>query len=171
MASPYSENIKYSRSLQEKYEYYQAGLNFTLLAASIQTAEFGSAKVPVALELMGWLCLLVSGVIALLRFRMQPVAHKVIAQIQQRKNLLQEYREEKAKGHKEVLFVENGERVSIEEAILELEQSVEKAFPEFKAMEARIIKQHRWHLWLFIAGFSLVFASRAYQPFVGLLCG
>lgn len=170
MSSPYSRNVEYSRNLQEKYEYYQAGLNFTLLAASIQTAEFGTDKVHTSLELIGWLLLMLSGVIALLRFRMQPVAHRAIAHIQRKKEALEQYREGHSKGHREVHFQEENETVPIEQAILEVQRSIEKAEPEFKALEKRLIKQQRWHLWLFICGFAFVVLSRAYAPLLSIFC-
>ena len=170
MISAYRNNIEYARSLQEKYEYYVAGLTFTLLAASVQTASFGTNKYQLSLELLGWVSLLISGVIAILRFRMQPVAHKNFALLDRKRNAIDKFKEAKAKGTREVTYAETGETVGIDQAIDEGEASLAKNEPLLKDLENQLIAQHKWHLGLFVVGLVLVILSRAYLPLKALLC-
>ena len=171
MTSAYRNNIEYARSLQEKYEYYQAGLNFTLLALSVQTASFDGSRLQAALELSGWVALLIAGVIALARFRMQPVAHKNYALIDKKKAMLRQFIAGRDRGSREVLYEDEGEVVPIEQAIEEAEKSIEKNEPKVKELEQRLINQHRWHLWLFVIGLGLIMLSRAVHPLGILVCG
>ena len=170
MSTAYRSNIEYARSLQEKYEYYLVGLNFTLLALSIQTAKFGESKLPVVLELLGWSCLLIAGVIALLRFRMQPVAHKNIALLQKKRATLESCREGAQRGTREVLLSDADEIIPIDEAIRRIEQSISENEPILQNLENSLILQARWHLALFIGGFVFIFLARAYEPVVKLCC-
>jgi hypothetical protein len=170
MDSAYKSNIEYARSLQEKYEYYVAGLTFTLLAASIQTASIGSDKFQIILELSGWAALFASGVIALLRFRMQPVAHKNAAILEQKRAAIDKFKSAKINGTREVIYAETGEKVSIDQAISDGEASLNKNEPILNKLEGKLISQHEWHLGLFTFGFTLIMLSRAYLPIKALLC-
>ena len=81
MSSVYDDNIRYARIPQEKFEYYLVALTFTLLGLSVQTVKFGSSNVADILELVGWVVLLLSGIMALLRLEMQPVVHNNYARL------------------------------------------------------------------------------------------
>lgn len=168
MSSPYRSNMEYARSLQEKYEYYQVGLNFTLLGLSIQTAQFGVHKLPIIFELSGWSCLLVAGVIALLRFRMQPVGHKNAALLQRNRSMLQSFKEGAQGGSREVLLSDTEELISIDQAIIKIEESISKNEPIIQDLESTLVLQARWHTSLFIGGFIFVFLARAYEPAIRL---
>ena len=90
MSKAYYSNIEYSRALQEKYEYYFIALNFTLLALSVQTADFTSYSAQVVIELFGWLLLLSAGLLGLTRLEMQPVGHKGYAELQRKEEKLKQ---------------------------------------------------------------------------------
>jgi hypothetical protein len=170
MTSAYRSNIEYARTLQEKYEYYIAGLTFTLLALSIQTAKLGTEKAQIIFELFGWCLLLVSGIIALLRFRMQPVAHKNYALLDREKLRVKEYKLAQSNGTTEALLQETNQTVPLEKLIQDIEDSIKRNEPKLVAIEDTLINQHRWHLWLFVIGFVSVMLSRAYIPLKTLLC-
>jgi NhaP-type Na+/H+ or K+/H+ antiporter len=54
-----------AQGVQEKFEFYFLSLIFTILALTIQTAKFGRSGAEDVLELSGWVCLLIAGVVGL----------------------------------------------------------------------------------------------------------
>ena len=54
-----------AQQTQEKFQFYFLALTFTLLAAAIQTSQFGRSTVEDVLELAGWIGLLAAGIVAL----------------------------------------------------------------------------------------------------------
>ena len=58
--------------IQEKFELYAISLTFTILGLSIHTAEFGNCPASDLFELLGWLLLILSGVIGLQRMAAVP---------------------------------------------------------------------------------------------------
>ena len=170
MATPYQSNIEYSRSLQEKFEYYLIALNFTLLALSVQTAEFSTEKPQVICELAGWVILFLAGVVGLVRLGWQPVAHKNFAIINMRETNIEKLRAAQLSGSKEVVLQDsNYESVPIGEFIEKAERSFNKNKPRVKALEDKLKKQYQWHKYLFLAGVVLIMASRAYLPLVDIV--
>lgn len=169
MTSTYQNNMEYSRSLQEKYEYYLIALNFTILALSIQTAKFADGKVGIALELTGWLMLLVGGVVALLRLEAQPGAHRGYAELDAQEDKVTTLKEYQLKGTTEIIQLDlGGEPVKIEESIRQKEDWILRNRPTVESLESRIIIYYRVHKTLFILGIISIAASRGYQPFMSL---
>lgn len=66
-------------NIQEKFELYLISLIFTLLALSVQTASFGKYPKADVIELLGWVLLLVSGIIGVLRLQLVPVVLRYYA--------------------------------------------------------------------------------------------
>ncbi|MEJ1374399.1 MAG: hypothetical protein RPT94_05175 [Candidatus Sedimenticola sp. (ex Thyasira tokunagai)] len=157
MDSAYRNNIEYSRSLQEKYEYYLVALTFTILALSVQTAKFTDDKVTTSLLLLGWGLLIISGFIALLRLEMQPLGHENFAILDEKKEILAALKEGG-------VVAQNGS----EQLIEKLQSWVDKNEPILNKFESKIILQYQIHKYLFFAGVLSVILSRAYRPFLGL---
>ncbi len=65
--------------IQEKFELYLVSLTFTLLALSVQTVSFGNHPTADVIEILGWVVLLISGVIGLFRLQYVPVVLRYYA--------------------------------------------------------------------------------------------
>lgn len=59
---------------QEKFELYFVSLTFTLLALVIQSADSSSGIAAGVAEIIGWVSLLISGLVQLYRLQLVPVA-------------------------------------------------------------------------------------------------
>ena len=142
MSSVYDDNIRYARIPQEKFEYYLVALTFTLLGLSVQTVKFGSSNVADILELVGWVVLLLSGIMALLRLEMQPVVHNNYARLDSINSELSQLLEAQARGTTEVVNRDRDyEATSIEESIKLHSEFLERNEPKLKQLEDWIIKK------------------------------
>lgn len=157
MNSAYRNNLEYSRSLQEKYEYYLVALTFTLLALSVQTATFTDDKAVTILELLGWASLLVSGFIALTRMELQPSGHENFAILDAEK--------EKLSALKSGNLVASHDTGQV---IQSLQAWIDRNEPILEDLESKLIFQYRLHKYLFFSGVSLIIVSRGYSAFMGL---
>lgn len=157
MNSTYKSTLEYSRSLQEKYEYYFIALTFTLLALSVQTTKFTDDKITTLFLLFGWALLLASGFIALIRLEKQPNAHKGYAVLDEKIEMLSALKEGR-------LVAESDTK----KLIIDLEAWVKRNEPLLKSFESKIIFQYTIQKYLFFLGVLFVIFSRAYIPVIGL---
>jgi hypothetical protein len=127
----------------------------------VQTATFGNSTTADVIELLGWVFLSVSGVIALLRFRMQPVGYRVYAELSVKKDLLEQYEAERTNGSTEVVMTDTQERLPIETVISELQNTILRNEEISRNLNERLIRQHAWHLYMFVFGFLAIAVSRA----------
>ena len=72
-------NAEIAVNLQSKFEFYLLGLTFAILGLSVQTAVFGVSMVADGFELLGWLSLLASGLVGILRGEWVPVAYRIMS--------------------------------------------------------------------------------------------
>jgi hypothetical protein len=110
-------DLKHSRELQEKFELYLLALIFTILGLAIQTAKLGANRVVDVLEVLGWLSLVVSGLIGLSRLEWVPVAPKSGSQLQDIRNERQQRADTAEGGLRRVPVVDQLEPADIHELI------------------------------------------------------
>lgn len=161
-AEEQSHDLKASQEIQAKFEFYLIALVFTLLGLSIQTAKFGVIIAADIYEILGWVSLLVSGLIGLWRIEWVPVAlatHAGSVRLQNEKNELESHR---SRGITTVLVgdVPTSITVVIEDRVV----SIAKVEARIGDLERGIRAKYWWHRWLFVAGVVLVVIARAYVP-------
>lgn len=162
-----SHDMKTSQELQAKFEFYLIALVFTLLGLSIQTAKFGVNVAANIYEILGWVSLLASGLIALWRIEWVPVAlatHSKSVQLQNEKAQLEVYQ---SQGITTVLV--GGAPTSITEVIDDRVVAIAKAETRISEIEGGVRTKYWWHRWLFVAGVVLVVIARAYIPVYEIL--
>ncbi len=69
-----SDTYRIALDFQEKFELYFVSLTFTLLALVIQSADSSSGISAGIAEIIGWIFLLISGLVQLYRLQLVPVA-------------------------------------------------------------------------------------------------
>jgi len=167
-------NVQRGAQLQDKFELYLVGLVFTVLGLSIQTATFGVLLVADISELLGWLLLLVSGVVGLWRMEYVPVIIKNMATRDKLNRRLDSYREARAKGYTEIYVLEHEKMMSIDELEGSEKTVLDQGVPIIKAQERLHLMKYSIHRYCLVFGISCLVVGRAYGPVVGVIreiCG
>lgn len=153
-----------AQQTQEKFEFYLLSLVFTLLALSIQTAKFGTAIPPDALELSGWLFFIVSGISGLWRMEWTPVIRIKLAQKQSFENDISKLKELQLQGQTELLILENDSKQPIQERIQNYENAINLLSPYITKLERKHFIKYYFHIYGFVLGVLCVASARAYAP-------
>jgi hypothetical protein len=153
---------------QEKFEFYVVSLVFTLLALSIQTAKFGEFVVADTLELLGWLCLLISGIAGLWRLEYIPVERLKKIQKEEFESKIFELRELQMKGVNEVFVIETNSNQSIPQRVESFRTAVTVLGPVIEKLERSNFRKYNTHRYLFVASLVCLLASRSYAPLTQL---
>lgn len=161
-------DLEHSRELQEKVELYFIALIFTILGLAIQTAKFGTNQVADALEILGWLSLVVSGLTGLSRLEWVPVALKTNSQLQKVRNERQQLADAAEGGLQRVPVVDQLEPADIHELIAGHDNTITKAQSHLNKIEKRIYLKYAIHKWSFVLGLLLLVGARGYTPAVGI---
>src|SRR5688572_15826136 len=123
---PGNGSLEFGRSLQEKYEMYLTGLIFTLLAASIHTANFTEIPLQNALELAAWLVLGIAGLTSLSRLEWLPSSHVLHGKLSNTRELVRGVRDTEARGGR-VLDEDTGNEINPAEYIARQTEMILKA--------------------------------------------
>ena len=153
-------NAETGQQIQLKHQFYALTLCFTVLALAVETADFKGPLAADTIELAGWFCLLISGLIGLLRFELIPKLYQYFdAQIslKQKANFIEDGGMSCVQGNANVPISERitADLAKIEEAI--------------SYRQKRINAKYLWHRWLFVAGVVFLVISRGYEPAARIL--
>ena len=158
-----------AQEAQEKFEFYVIGLVFTLLALSIQTAEFGKTTTKDILELVGWFSLLVCGIAGLWRLEFIPVIREKLAMVDETEGALQNLKADKARGIITVYVIESESEQPIDQRIA----GHQVAYRKLKDLVAELERHNRIkytvHRYFFVIGLLALILARAYGPIASLL--
>ena len=158
-----------AQKTQEKFEFYVISLVFTLLALSIQTAKFGDLVVADTLELLGWLCLLISGIAGLWRLEYITVERLKKIQKEEFENKIFELRELQMKGVEEIFILETNSNQPIAQRIESFRTGVSVLGPVIDKLERANFWRYKTHRYLFVAALVCLIGSRSYSPLIHLV--
>jgi len=158
-------------SVMEKYEFYFLALTFTLLGASIQTADFGEYnKVNSLIELIGWFAFGLSGVVGLSKIEYLPSLITIRNEKDANKGYVSELQRARALGTQSVRVAQTGEQLQIDQVISTVEANV-------STWNNRLEQFGKWHeikhiiqKYSFLSALVLVACSRAYTVFTSSPC-
>lgn len=143
-------------------------LVFTLLALSVQTAKFGDVIPANALELLGWLFLIVSGFAGLSRMEWVPVIRIKIAQKQSFEDEIFKLKELQLEGQTELLVLEGNYKQPIPERINNRQDAINVLGPYIKGLERKHYIKYYIHIYGFAIGILFVACARAYDPAIAI---
>ncbi|MDT8310548.1 MAG: hypothetical protein RQ732_03785 [Methylophaga sp.] len=163
-----SKEREFAHTTQEKFNFYLISLVFTLLALSIQTAEFGNYIFSDFAELLGWACLLVSGVVGLSRIEYLPVERVKLAQKTEYEDRAIQAKELQLKGERELHVIQTGQKQSLDERIANSENAIEILNPLIQKLQYENGVKYMIHRYTFIIGISLIVVSRSFSPLIDI---
>lgn len=149
---------------QERFEFYLVGLVFTLLALSIQTANFGHSYISNVFELLGWFFFAFSGIIGLSRLEYIPVIRNKIAIKNEFDQKIDELRELELKGVQELFVLETQSNEPIKDRLSEYQRGVEVLDPVITNLEKSGYVKYQIHRFTFVAGIFLIMCARGHAP-------
>jgi hypothetical protein len=166
-------NLERGAATKEKLELYMISLCFAVLAVSVQTAQFGRGAIPDWAELLGWVVLLVSGLVGLWRMEYVPVTLQNFAALDRLEGRLSSLNEAKRRGTREVFLEAEDQVVGIDELIKDTRDAIARGKPVVKGQERSIFVKYFVHRYSMVGGFVLLMVSRGYEPVCALLgrCG
>jgi hypothetical protein len=158
-------------SVMEKYEFYLLGLTFTLLGASIQTADLGEySTINSIIELARWFAFGLSGVTGLSKIEYLPSLITIRNEKNSNKGYMDELQRARALGKQSVRVAQTGEALEIDQVLSIVENNV-------VTWNNRLEQYGKWHeikhvvqKYSFLSALFLVACSRAYIVFVSSPC-
>ena len=162
-------NTEIAQELQSKYQFYLLGLVFTVLALAVETATFNGPPLADALELLGWVFLLVSGVTGLIRFEGLPKSYQIFDAEERLKHDRTRIANAKAIGHSEVFLASEQKDVPIEAYLRSVNEKISKAAAFQKTLSEKATLRYTIHRWLFVCGIVAIAGSRGLEPFLDLV--
>jgi hypothetical protein len=149
---------------QEKFDFYVISLVFTLLALSIQTADFGNSAVSDCLELLGWLALFISGISGLWRLESIPDFRMKSATQSDLLDMLGTLQKAQGEGEEELHVVETNSSQSIAERIENTQAGISVLTLTLKKLEKHNTIKYQTYRISFLVGLSCLLVARSYEP-------
>jgi len=165
-------NTEISLRLKERFEFYIIALIFTILGLSIQTATFDTSLISDISELIGWLLLLISGLVGLSRLEWLPVAYEMYAESARWETEVNRASEAKSSGILE-LPVDDEKDVkkimSTDEILFRLGNTVNELETKIKKVNFWARIKYEIHKWCFVLGLIFLFIARSNQHLINVL--
>ena len=158
-----------AQKTQEQFQFYLLALVFTLLAASIQTAKFGSEVYADVLELSGWLFLATSGLAGLLHLESASTQRYVLAEQVKFEDDVAKLREFKLQGKDKIIVMQSEQVQTIDDQIINRVQSHKLLTREFERLDRQNTTKYQLHRWAFALGLLLVAGARAHPGITNIL--
>ncbi len=155
---------------QEKFEFYLVALAFTLLALSIQSADFEGPVIARALEIVGWVSLLASGLSGLSYLEWLPVLRVHAVKKDDLDSNADQLRQQRSQGVENVHLLQNNSIVPIEERIREYGEAVNLLEQQDPILDKKSNLKYFIFKWGFVSGLILILAARAYEPIQSIYC-
>ena len=162
-------NAAAGQQLQDRYEFYALALAFTTLAAASQTAHFGDSLAADALELAGWVVLLVSGLAAMIRLERKPNVYHLASMLNRYENLRDESQKAILTGSREIFVASEGKSQSMESYLANAKESVRTVNEEFEKHRGRSVALYRVHSYTLFGGITLLVVARALPAFLSII--
>ena len=169
-----SQYVKVTHETHTKYAYYFIGLTFTLLALAIQSASFSEHLGSNIAELVGWVLLLVSGVVGLYRLRrLSSLYYQASKKAKVRTHIerLRELEKEGVNivdvdhsGPNPVGEVVRGELQSLPQMMQIKEIEYEVAGEFLDRARSKYLRGEGIQNWTFVGGLCALVASRGWAP-------
>lgn len=157
-------NTQIAQQIQLKHQFYVLTLCFTVLALSIETADFDGPLVANAIELVGWLCLLFSGLLGLIRFELVPKLYQLFDAQAQLTHNKSELKKADITGGEEIFSVQDKKILPISEIVKRIDADLARANEAITERNQKIADRYVLHRWLFVAGVVALVISRGYAP-------
>jgi hypothetical protein len=160
--------LEYARKLESQFQFYVISLIFTLLAASIQTANLGKSKIQDIAEIVAWLCLLSSGLFALSYAEWRPVAHRNIGRKRAFSKRVAEAVALRKSTPRDVLIARTHQNTMSDESIQSDRKLIEDLETTISSLARKSQKKYGAAKFLFTTGLTLVVVSRSAETVASL---
>ena len=153
-----------AQKTQEKFDFYLLSLVFTLLALSIQTAEFGISNISDMLEILGWILLIISGIAGLSRMEWVPLIRLKLGKKREFEDQIYKLKELQLERVSNLTVLDTMSEQPISERIINCQEAIEILDPHIVKMERTHFIKSDIHRYCFVVGIICIASSRAYLP-------
>jgi K+ transporter len=156
-----------AQQTQEKFQFYALSLVFTLLALSVQTANFDESKTTTVLELVGWAALVLCAIAFLSKMEWESSNRMQMAKIDEIERNLGHFIQAQAGGQQSVT-TQSGAVLPIATLIANHQDALNKARKHFQKLERRDVAKYLLSRVAFITGLVAIILARSLQHAVDL---
>lgn len=156
-------NQEFANDFQQKTEMYFLALIFTVIALVIQSAKFSGDRLQWTVEIAGWVVLIVTGILALVRVTWVPLIFRYSAEMYRKRDLLNDAENAPDDTH----FQPEDKVLTKPQFLAYLTDIIAKAEAEVDKITNKTTAAYKWQFRLFILGIVLVGVARAYGGFPG----
>ena len=171
MALEFKQTIEtdFAMHAEQKFRFYFLSLIFTLLALSVQTAEFGRSILEDILELGGWVALLTSGLVALSTLEWDVVLRLQHVRKDELEQSRSQLRQAAAAGLAIIHVEKEGKDKPVEERLQDYDDALTSMEPVISKLETWGQLKYDIAKYSFVAGLVWMIGSRSAGAIAGLL--